>query len=369
MSDALISIRDARELALSSAPRLDSERIDVGAALDRVLAEDVRGDGQRASVRLLGDGRLRGDARAGRTNAADRRRVPRRAPADAPTRRRRGDPHLDRRSGPGGADAVIPQENVAREDSIEIETPYAAPGSNVRGPGEDMHAGTLVLAAGARARPASSASRSPPGGEPCRGARGPGSRCSCTGDELRRPGEPLGPGEIHNSNAPMLVALASRCGAAVAPARRLSDDRAETESASAQRLSVGRARDLGRGLGRAARPRQAGARAPRRSRSCSGVSRFSRASRPGSGAESGSWFSGCPATRSRPWSRSRCSPGRCCWRCRARARPASSSDAPCSGPAVSRNRRREQAVRVRLEARADGDAIAISRTDRRGRTS
>ena len=32
----------------------------------------------------------------------------------------------------------------------------------------------------------------------------------CTGDELRAPGEPLGPGEIHNSNAPMLDALARR---------------------------------------------------------------------------------------------------------------------------------------------------------------
>ena len=35
----------------------------------------------------------------------------------------------------------------------------------------------------------------------------------CTGDELRAPGEPLGPGEIHNSNAPMLTGLAAGAGA------------------------------------------------------------------------------------------------------------------------------------------------------------
>src|SRR5262249_5767229 len=46
----------------------------------------------------------------------------------------------------------------------------------------------------------------------------------CTGDELRAPGEPLGAGEIHNSNAPMLSGLATNAGARTAPASRLPDD-------------------------------------------------------------------------------------------------------------------------------------------------
>src|SRR6185437_4233321 len=49
-----------------------------------------------------------------------------------------------------------------------------------------------------------------------------------TGDELRAPGEPLGPGEIHNSNAPMLIGLARRAGAVTTPAQRLPDDRDAT---------------------------------------------------------------------------------------------------------------------------------------------
>jgi molybdopterin molybdotransferase len=51
----------------------------------------------------------------------------------------------------------------------------------------------------------------------------------CTGDELRAPGEPLRPGEIHNSNAPMLTGLAAGSGAQTAAAVRLPDDRAATE--------------------------------------------------------------------------------------------------------------------------------------------
>ena len=58
----------------------------------------------------------------------------------------------------------------------------------------------------------------------------------CTGDELRAPGEPLGPGEIHNSNAPMLNALAAAEGAVTGTARRLPDDRAATEAGLATAL-------------------------------------------------------------------------------------------------------------------------------------
>ena len=50
----------------------------------------------------------------------------------------------------------------------------------------------------------------------------------CTGDELRAPGEPLGPGEIHNSNAPMLTGLSLDAGAEAGPAGRLPDDREAT---------------------------------------------------------------------------------------------------------------------------------------------
>jgi len=68
-------------------------------------------------------------------------------------------------------------------------------------------------------------------------SRRPNVEVLCTGDELRDPGAPLGPGEIHNSNGPMLVALATRCGAVAKPARGLPDDRAATEVSLANALT------------------------------------------------------------------------------------------------------------------------------------
>jgi molybdopterin molybdotransferase len=61
-------------------------------------------------------------------------------------------------------------------------------------------------------------------------ARRPAVAIFSTGDELRAPGEPLGPGEIHNSNAPMLTTLAVRAGAAAVAPERLADDRQQTQA-------------------------------------------------------------------------------------------------------------------------------------------
>ena len=69
-------------------------------------------------------------------------------------------------------------------------------------------------------------------------ARRPRVQVLSTGDELKAPGEPLGPGEIHNSNGPMLVALAEHQGAACPPAGRLPDDRAATEAGLASALET-----------------------------------------------------------------------------------------------------------------------------------
>jgi molybdenum cofactor synthesis domain-containing protein len=59
----------------------------------------------------------------------------------------------------------------------------------------------------------------------------------CTGDELVAPGAALAPGQIHNSNEPMLVGLALKTGADVRPGARLPDDRAATVAALGDALS------------------------------------------------------------------------------------------------------------------------------------
>ncbi|MBI5105520.1 MAG: hypothetical protein HZB46_11180 [Solirubrobacterales bacterium] len=60
-----------------------------------------------------------------------------------------------------------------------------------------------------------------------------------TGDELRPPGEPLGPGEIHNSNALTLGGLARRDGAVVVDAGAgVADDAEATRAAIAEALEA-----------------------------------------------------------------------------------------------------------------------------------
>ena len=91
-----------------------------------------------------------------------------------------------------------------------------------------MRAGTVVLSAGRWLGPIELGAAVAAGAGSLRVARRPRVTVLCTGDELRAPGEPLGPGEIHNSNAPMLTGLAAEAGAPASPAGRLLDDRDAT---------------------------------------------------------------------------------------------------------------------------------------------
>jgi molybdopterin molybdotransferase len=137
---------------------------------------------------------------------------------------------------PAGATSVVAQENVTVYGN-EVETvTKVVRGENIRGAGEDMRADTQVLAAGVRLGGVELGAATAAGTGSLMVARRPRVTVLCTGDELRAPGEPLRPGEIHNSNAPMLVGLAARGGAQTAPAQRLPDDRGATERGIASAL-------------------------------------------------------------------------------------------------------------------------------------
>jgi molybdopterin molybdotransferase len=132
---------------------------------------------------------------------------------------------------PVGAEAVIRQEDVDVEDGQEIVTRTDLPaGMNVRLAGEDLRSGERVLESGRKLGVAELGAAVAAGAGSLTAARRPRVTILGTGDELRAPGEPLGPGEIHNSNAPMLAALATRCGAQVLDAGRLPDDLERTKA-------------------------------------------------------------------------------------------------------------------------------------------
>jgi molybdopterin molybdotransferase len=230
MSQPLITIAQARELVLSTIARLGTEPVDIDHALGRVLASDIRA---RGNVPPFPSSAMDGYAvTAG--DAGRRLRVVGESRAGAPTQRtlREGEAIRISTGGavPAGANAVIPQEAVARDaEMIETEAEIE-PGENIRQPGEDMRAGATILKSGTRLGAVEVGAAVAAGAGTVIASRMPRVTVLCTGDELRAPGEPLNPGEIHNSNAPMLTGLAQRWGAQTEAAQRLPDDRHATEA-------------------------------------------------------------------------------------------------------------------------------------------
>jgi molybdopterin molybdotransferase len=236
MSAPLITIERAQELVLAHTYPLGHERIGVGDALDRVLAEDVHAVGDVPPFACSAmDGFAIKDGPAGRTL-----QVIGESRAGTPSGQELHEGEAIRISTgaavPEGATAVIRQEDTDSDGNAVTTHEAVEPDDNVRNPGEDMRAGTKVLSAGTVLHAAELGAAVAAGLGELIVSRRPTVQVLSTGDELRAPGEPLGPGEIHNSNAPMLVALCTRCGAQSLPAQRLRDDRAATEQALAQAL-------------------------------------------------------------------------------------------------------------------------------------
>jgi molybdopterin molybdotransferase len=226
----LITIQEARQRVVSAAPPLPAEPVPVLDALGRVLAEAVRASGDVPPFAASAmDGYAVPPGPAGR-----RLTVVGESRAGTPTDRAPGEGEAIRISTgaavPLGATAVIPQEEVELQDGAVVLRAEVAPGAHVRPAGEVMRAGEPVLQAGTVIGPAELGAAISAGAAEVTATRRPQVVVLSTGDELREVGEALRPGEIYNSNGPMLAALASRAGGLSGGARRLPDDPAATES-------------------------------------------------------------------------------------------------------------------------------------------
>lgn len=132
---------------------------------------------------------------------------------------------------PEGADTVFMQEDVHLDDAGRVHLPAGLrPGANTRRRGEDITAGTLALPVGRRLRPQDLALAAALGLVTLPVARPIRVALFSTGNELVKPGAPLGPGKLYDSNRVLLATLARRAGASVSDLGTLPDDRARIGS-------------------------------------------------------------------------------------------------------------------------------------------
>jgi molybdopterin molybdotransferase len=231
---------EAQRLVLERVRPLPSERVPLELAAGRVLAE-----GARAAVDLPPFPSSAMDGFAVR--AED---VPGTLPVVARVAAGRPAPHaLAAREAmaiatggvvPEGADAVVPIEYVVEHDN-DVEIPdSAAAGANVRPRGGDLRAGEEVVPAGARLGPAQLGALAAAGvAEVVCGAI-PRAAVLATGTELRRPGDPLGPGEVYEANGLILETQLRSAGASVERLAAVADD----EDAHREALARGLEHDV-----------------------------------------------------------------------------------------------------------------------------
>ncbi len=222
----MISVEAARERMLAHFAPLPAEAAPLLETRGQVLAEDVRGgfDIPPADNTAMDGYAVRASDTAGATPDAPRTlRVTGYLPAGSvfegfvgageAVRIMTGAPI------PRGTDAVVPFEESdeqdegrpavqweqAPRDSVRIDV-EAKPGANLRFAGEDLHAGELALPRDAVIGPAQIGVLAALGLEEAPVIRRPRVAILSTGDELLRPGQPLAPGKIYDSNAFSLAA-------------------------------------------------------------------------------------------------------------------------------------------------------------------
>ncbi|WLH33986.1 molybdopterin molybdotransferase MoeA [Pseudomonas sp. FP2196] len=132
---------------------------------------------------------------------------------------------------PPGANCVEMQENadVQSDGRVRFVEPLKI-GQNIRPQGQETTVGELILPAGTRLGPIEQGLSASLGCAGLKVVRKVRVAVISTGDELVEPGQPLGPGQIYNSNRVLLCSWLLRLGCEVIDAGILPDDLATTRA-------------------------------------------------------------------------------------------------------------------------------------------
>lgn len=140
---------------------------------------------------------------------------------------------------PAGADCVQMQENTEVQDDQRVRfTEPLKVGQNIRPQGQETTIGEQILAAGTRLGPIEQGLAASLGCAELDVIRRVRVAVLSTGDELLEPGQPLGPGQIYNSNRVLLCSWLQRLGCEVLDAGILPDDLAATRERLAELKGV-----------------------------------------------------------------------------------------------------------------------------------
>jgi len=230
-----IAIEEARRRVLAEVAPLEPEKVELSAALGRVLAEDVTSevdvppfdssamDGFAVPPGATGRLSVVGESSAGH---------PFGGPLEAGEAIRISTGAVV----PEGTGTVVPVERT-RTGGGRVDVGSPDEGANIRRAGEDVRAGTAVLTQGAELGPAEVGVLASVGRAAALCGSRPRVAVLATGDELAAPGAEPAPGQIWSSNPLTLAGLVVRAGAEVALNETVPDTPEATRDALARGLA------------------------------------------------------------------------------------------------------------------------------------
>ncbi|MEX2504360.1 MAG: gephyrin-like molybdotransferase Glp [Egicoccus sp.] len=218
-ADELVSVDDHLQAILASLPHQDPIELTTLDALGLVLGADVVSHTTLppfANAAMDGYAVVAEDIAAATVDAPVRLPVVGEVVAGAQTTPQVGPGRAVRiMTGapvPHGADAVVPVETTSGGDGEVAFHRSVVPGEHVRLPGEDMQPGQGLLKAGRRVQPADIALLTAAGVARVSCVPPPRVVVLSSGDELVQATREPGPGQIRDSNGPMLASMVRAAG-------------------------------------------------------------------------------------------------------------------------------------------------------------